>query len=325
MSTARLTILTMAALLTGACSGGDDTTERKQHTGTAIRLTVSMQDDDTQTRAQANLQSATLMQPATAGVYVYMNGMTSKQSPSGYGYENITVTGMTGSQIATQPMYYPQQGSIDVYVYAPRPAGEASLTAMPVTVAADQTGTDGYVASDFIFGHTLAVPYTNGATPINVALGHALSKLILNITPGNGTPSLSQTSVKSVTLGDATHQVMTSTTVNLTDGSTATAHNAVSTVTLVKTVESATTGFTTGNAVQTACVLPPQTLTACPVAMTIDGQTYTAQLSSPAGGFVGGKAYSYNVTVDLQGIGITVGSITAWNSGITVSDGIDAY
>ena len=312
------------AMALTACSN-NETPESANEATAKIRLSASI--DATLTRAADGIQSTKIVTSSSTddyrpSVYVYKNTETS--TTSGYGYENIDVTAVDASgNFTTTDMFYPQsRGPVDVYVYAPRVATGASLTAMPITVLSDQSGQTNYLRSDFIYGQALNQAYPSG-TPaaINVTLKHALSKIKLVITGGTGSPSISGSSVKEVKLGhatDATKQPLTQATVNITN---ATLSSAVTTATSGATSVIKFANSSTAQSTVTA-IIPPQTLTSCPLSVTIDDAVFTAELSSPAGGFAAGNQYTYSVKVDLKGLTISSTEITPWTN-VDVSGSIN--
>ena len=306
----------MATTLLMACSNDEVIRSIDDEQQAQIQLSSTM--ETMLTRAADALQETSINTSSTPGVYVYRTTKTAIDNS--YGYENIAATVGTGGVLSTSTMYYPQdKGSVDVYVYAPRTTSSPSMTAMPITVATDQSAAAGYLASDFIYGKaTAAFPTTFPAGPINVTLKHALCKIKLNIQAGTGSSAIANADVTEVKLGDGTTNPYLSTTVNLTDATLASA---------VATATSGTTGIVQfANALTAqatvAAILPPQTLTNCPLSVKIGSATYTATLSSPTGGFTAGNEYIYTVKVNVEGIAITAISIATWNS-INVPGDID--
>ena len=312
MKVKNLLIGMMATTLLMACSNDEVIRSIDDEQQAQIQLSATM--ETMLTRAADALQETSINTSSTPGVYVYRTTKTAIDN--GYGYENIAATVGTGGVLSTSTMYYPQdKGSVDVYVYAPRTTSSPSMTAMPITVATDQSAAAGYLASDFIYGKTTAAfPTTFPSGPINVTLKHALCKIKLNIQAGTGASAITGTDVKEVKLGDGTTDPKLSATVDLTNS---TPSAAVSTTTTTGTIQFAnnTTAQTT-----VAAILPPQTLTNCPLSVKIGSATYTATLSSPTGGFVAGNEYIYTVKVTVAGLSITVTSIDPWTSTTVTGD-----
>lgn len=319
MKERKLFIGVMAILLLMACSNDEVITSNTDGPLAQIQLSASM--EAMSTRAADALQETAINTSSQPGVYVYRAGKTAIDGS--YGYENIEVTAVSGTGgLTTSTMYYPQdKGSVDVYVYAPREATSPSMTVMPITVATDQSAATGYLASDFIYGKvsTVTFPTSFPSSAIGVTLKHALCKIKLVIEAGTGASAIAGTDVTNVTLGNTTTKPYLSATVNLTETSLSSA---------VSTVTSGTTGtvqFANSSTAQAtvAAILPPQTLTNCPLSVTIGSATYTATLSSPdttspADGtpdsFEAGKEYTYTVKVNVEGLTISVTSITPWTS-----------
>lgn len=318
--------LALPAFMLAACSN-DEVTKTTNETLAQIRLSAQM--EATLTRAADNVQEESINPAATPGVYVYKAGETSSTV---YKYENNEVTAVSGEGgLTTSRMYYPQdKGAVDVYVYAPREDTSPSLTAMPITVATDQSTVAGYLASDFIYGEASNQAYPTGTpSAIEVTLKHALCKITLTINNGAGS-TISDGDVKEVILGheiegsgtpDRSKQVWLKATIDLTKSELS---QSVTTASSSSDPEDpkGTISFadTDDNAFKKAvsAVIPPQTATDIPLRVKIGSADYNATLSSPDGGFTAGNEYKYTVNVDAKTLTVKINSIADWGSGSSV-------
>ena len=160
----KILYLAFTAIALTACSN-DETIKNTDEPLAELRFSAFM--DVAMTRAASTIQAIAMDGDCTPAVFVYRHGTTA--STDGYGYINkaansVDVTGVTPTlTYTTTPLYYPQnKGAIDVYMYAPYVAAASStaLTAIPVTVATDQSAKTGYLASDFIHGWNYLCWYT---------------------------------------------------------------------------------------------------------------------------------------------------------------------
>ncbi len=318
-------VVAAMCILFAACSNDEviKTNDNINEPTAQIQLSASM--EATLTRAANNIQSTALDNASAPAVYIYRTGQTANDD--NYGFANIAVT--KSSSTYTEPtLFYPQnKGNIDVYMYAPKQDTNPSLTAMPITVATDQSDKTNYLASDFVHGLNkgtytessyVGIPYNNGGNgAIAVNLVHDLSKIILDIQPGTGGATIDAASVKSVTLGDG--DICLQATVDITSGTWDATSSKIKPTANATTNNSGTKGTITfadaTTAQQTvAAIIPPQTVTNAKLVVKINDTDYEATLSSPDGGFLAGKQYTYTVKVNLQSLEISVTEIENWSA-----------
>lgn len=305
---------TLTAITLGSCITDEieiPKSEGNHENPQVIQISATM-DTGAATRAGTALQSTALSFDASrkAGVYVYKNTKTA--ITDSYGYENNQVTALAADgTLTTTAMFYPQDGgAIDAYVYAPYVSTGASLAAMPFTINGNQSSDANYLASDFVFGKTANVSTGNAA---EVTLNHALSKIIVNVTAGTGSPSLTGLSGIQLT------GINTKATINMT-----TAFNNTRPYVNKSAVTSNTTGNVTvssGTTTTAACIIPPQTTPAgAKISLTIDEATKTADINGQE--FEPGKVYTIAVTLNLNAITVKVTSIEDWATGTTINKAI---
>lgn len=316
-----------------------------------ILLGSSMQGAATRSISQT-LQATELEKDTEVGVFIYYSGDKESTTHS-YGYKNVkyTVKDPTGSGVTpgdlalasgeTQP-YFPEDKTqvVDVYAFAPRSiyatktADLDGLTAQDVfSTKSDQTTDANYCLSDFVWG-TGSSASTSSAIQINMA--HKLSKVNINIAPGNGMTLAKLDKAKIILNG-----VLLDGTVNFTTGAvTLRANdplipytNTPSPVTLADkncTFVQGKFSDNTTDCYTSSAVIIPQTIaatatTTVPVNIISiqlwDGSAYgTAYNVAATSGhtFAAGTAYNYDITINAGGLSLTT-SITDWTTGTTTT------
>lgn len=342
-------ILPIAAMLFAACSNDSEIGKAENSAPVPIHLGTSMQVASTRSNDQT-IQSTELKAGQTVGVYIYFKDANTTNATYSYGYKNIAYTvdvdhttdatpGRAGDLLlvtAGDQPYYPElkTQNVDIYAFSPRTGvytstGELNtLTAQDVfATAADQTTEANYIASDFVWGKAANV--ANGtATAIEIPLEHMLSKININIAPGDGM-TLAKLDKAKITLNNVVLQG----TVNFTTGAvTPRGGSAGATLTVSSVDQSTTTTF--GTPVKTACtssaVIIPQTINASTSFITI--QLWDASANAGAGGytstynvttaanttFAAKTVYTYNILVNTQGLTLTT-TIADWTAGTTTN------
>lgn len=336
----RKSIYLFAALATATFSlsscSNDDSAE-SVNSPAELKITAEMYPAiEVNTRAAYDIQSTTPANFTNIGIYVWYTGCKGPRAAgSGQvpypGYENDQVASASASSPyvltpTTNPiMYFPiDNADVDVYLYAPYNASPTQTAmCMDHTVAADQSLTAGYLASDFIYGKATAHYNVAPAKEAQVTMYHAMSKIIF-IVANNG---VSPTNMSEISLNN----VNTKTTINmpvsigasLTCGSSATDNVAEATVPgnikvwgtsgadAVSVADAQSTGV--------AAVIPPQTTGATSVvSVTVDGKTATADFKNKT--LEPGKVYTYNLKLIGQTLVIKLLSITNWVSGGAAAD-----
>lgn len=137
---------------------------------------------------------------ASVKVGVFINENTDVDpAPTTYTQNmEYTANGTGGLSTASQP-YFPQSGNgVDIYAYAPHAAGYTSgaTGAMSFTVQTNQSTKDAYLASDLIWGQPMkeaagggyetANPVARTSSVIRLSFKHMLSKIVVQLKPGNG-------------------------------------------------------------------------------------------------------------------------------------------
>lgn len=270
---------------------------------TPLRLTTLMVPV---TRAATDLQSTALSfsTDRKAGVHVYRTGYAAENNS--YGETNQQVTSVTGGVLNTAtPLYFPlNKEAVDVYVYAPYIA-DATVASTALTVAADQSSNDAYLASDLVVGCHKDVAY--GATP-QVPLYHAMTKLLFEV----------PAKVRSVKIKSVLPTVTVTnlnTAINATDNCLYPASVSASGTPI--DVTALTETATDAAATTAACILPPQAIAASTVQVEVTLGTQTSQAYIPTVALLPGKIYTLRVTTNVSDAPIDA-TITDWGDGGTM-------
>lgn len=122
-------------------------------------------------------------------VGIYVVNYTGATSPgtlasTGNHATNIGFTYGTSWTADSQIYWKDQTTKADFYCYYPYVASIADVSAYQFNVRANQSTLADYKASDFLWGKTAGVSPTSD--PVQITIKHAMSNLIVRLTPGNG-------------------------------------------------------------------------------------------------------------------------------------------
>lgn len=244
--------------------------------------------DYTAKTAVTNASNSTITMPI-----VYTAGTTTSGS--------TTMTYESGKQ-----PYYPSTGN-NVNIYGIYPHSAASS----FTVKADQSTDANYKASDLMYG--VLTNQSRTSTAKKIQFSHQLSKVVVSLTTGTGAPAVANAAVTLKSVYSYPYTIAHNANK---DGATFTQGTKPSSATDIKVMTTTTNGTATSG----AAIIPPQTIAQNADFITISlasGGTITYKLAAQTT-FEAGKVYTYNVTINLQGITVTT-AITDWASGSTVS------
>lgn len=200
------------------------------------------------------------------------------------------------------PQYWPTSGN-GLFIYGVYPATAASSISAQksFSVQADQSTDAGYKASDLMTGAPSPNPATRTTNAVTIKFTHRLSKININLTAGEG-----------FTSGD-----LSSARVSII--------NTLPTVTFA--ADGSALGKASGNAQEiTVCsgtggsaIIVPQKVNSGKgfIKVTVGGGSYVYKFTSDVT-FEGGKAYTYNITVNKTGLSVK-SEIGAWTAGGTSS------
>ena len=150
------------------------------------------------------------------GLYVanYADGAATQLASSGNHVNNMQFTMTDGDWTPATKVYWKDKSTrADFYAYYPYQNTVADVTALPVSVQADQSSEDNYWASDLLWGKTSGVAPTESA--VNIATSHALSNLLIYVEPGYG---FTAESLDAANVSVEINNVKTAGTLNLTNG-----------------------------------------------------------------------------------------------------------
>ena len=279
----------LAALLTmglAACTEMDEMPESPQ-SRVPVQLTTQLTAVDADvTRAATSLNNTAL---TSGNVNVWLSGA--------YGTAYTYTAGSGGALTSSSPAYYPSSGTVDIVAVYPSGKISNASTSTDFTVAADQSTDANYKASDLMRGILTDKSKTSG--PQTIALSHKMSKIIVNVTAGDGVSSIS-----SVTLNNIKRKIAYT-------ASTDALGNAVS-------VSGTNVSMGTNNC---AAVIPPQTISANTNFLTIVTNAGTAvyQFAS-AKALSSGYYYQLNITVNRTAT-LATNTIAAWDGSGTANIG----
>ena len=286
----------IAALALTACSNDD---EIKVGGDNAILLTSSL--DVAETRAATDIQTSAFDAGETVDVYITEHN--GGNNPTTYPQPIEYTTGAGGALTVGTQYYYPTSGNgVNIYALYPATAETGKL----FTIAEDQSTDANYKASDLMYGKPATNPVSPSANAVNIKFTHLLSKVTINLKPGENVTSLDGAKVELIGVKPST---------TLTASKDGCSIGAASGTATSITVMTATETVTSGSA-----IIVPQTLPEMFLQVTLGGATLTGKLSTGEPTLVAGNAYTYDITVNMRGGALEIeGSITPWNNGGTNS------
>lgn len=185
----------------------------------------------------------------------------------------------------------------DVYAYYPYNADATDMNAIPWTVKADQSG--GTDSSD-ILSYSGTAQYSAENAGLNVAFNHAGTKLVVDLSDfGTEIDTTSTLSVASVMLSGAT----LGGTLDLTDGAWTLSGDSA-----------AVTMYYNDTAKTAECILPPQTIDALTVTVTLSDSSVYVFNAASAVTVNAGTQYTMDVQIGQDVINMGTISITEWNA-----------
>ena len=303
-------ILATAALALAACSSDE---VKEQEWNGEIRLSsVSVVQA---TRASGNIQSTVF--DSGENVDIFINENTTGTASTTYTQPLVYTTGTGGSLTAPSPQFYPSSGN-GVNIFAVYPSGAATSvngTAVAFSVKTDQNSDANYKASDLMTGAPSSNPVGRTATTVSLVFKHCLTKINLNIYPGEGI-SMDELSAAKVSILNATPNA----TFNVKTGA-VTAVSSVGTTAPVIDLGSVVPGQ--DGTITASAIIVPQTIAASTRFIRISiGTNPSTDLvyalpEAAATTFEASKVYTFNITARMSGLNITGSTITDWTDGGT--------
>lgn len=292
-------IIAAAALVMTACS--NDENENIVQDDNVISLTAQVATPTRAANTAADLQDAALIYDSqTAANCTQVAVQVTDDATTGkveYGLATYTTSASNGLTIAT-PQYYPSSGStVSIYAYTPATAGTT------FTVQADQSTAADYRASDLMYASKANC--ARGSSH-ELAFSHKLSKIVVTLASGTGSPYLSSANI---TLGTSTSGEGVNNQVTF-----APATGEITEATGDQVITLATAAGTTAQ----AAVVVPQDMSGKKICVTIDGNTKSYEIPASTT-FETGKVYSYTITVNKQALSVS-SSVSNWGTGATVDN-----
>ncbi len=231
------------------------------------------------------------------------------QSGNASGYNRFVLDSYNSStkqfSATTMPVFPAGETSVNVYGWYPAVDSPAKTFA----VQPDQSSDANFIKSDLMLANQASCTRTKAnnvytVTPAALTFRHVLSKINMNITPGEGV-TITQVVINGVnrtaTINDGTKTSLTATC----------SGNGSDAITVW-------TGTHSSGQLKISAVIPPQTLKNTFVTITANtptksGKTATYSLGATGKSFVTGKKYVMNLTVNQQDIKPQVHNISDWS------------
>ncbi|MBR7102465.1 MAG: fimbrillin family protein, partial [Tidjanibacter sp.] len=230
------------------------------------------------------------------GLYVanYADGVATQLANSGNHVNNLQFTLTDGDWTPATKIYWKDKSTrADFYAYYPYQSTVADVTALPVSVQADQSTEDNYWASDLLWGKTSGVAPTESA--VNIATSHTLSNLLIYVEPGYG---FTAESLAAANVSVEINNVKTAGTLNLSNGE------------VTASGEATITPWNTGEYYRALIV--PQTVAddTTLITVTVDGKAHTIERSFT---FVANTQHKFVVRIEKDFETKVTLSINPWN------------
>ncbi len=223
---------------------------------------------------------------------VYMNSISGTLGAYGSNAEYVTTNG-DGNFTSTDPLYYPESGSVNFLAYYPY-VDDANFDATAYSV--DVTSQSDLPAIDLMTAS--ASNKSKSSDAVYMAFSHQLSNLVLTMIPG----------------GDWTNADLVGLTVQLVGTDTKAAYNlSTNVITLSGSVADITLNTAADGLTAEAIVIPQSLSDARFAFTTVTGGTVYVDI--PTAAFVSGVKYNYNVTIDATGVSLSNATIGGWNNG----------
>lgn len=295
----------LGAVALWGCSADEagELQEARESMPTTVSLTTRL----TGTRAANDPQTSAINSDVQVGVFGVSGTTTITNGDNGC--YTVESTGSLTPKSKKAVMGWPADGSkVSIYAYAPYNSSWTHNTNNSFKVSSDQSTSEGYLASDLLYGTPSTNPVEPTANAVALAFTHKLAKVNITITTADATIDLTKARVM-------INNTKLSTSLNPSTGALGAASGDATDII-------ATTALGTASTVYT--IIVPQSVDKRTVLATIetnptgsDNKTYRAKLME-ATTFESGKSYNFTVNLDdgpepvltLQ-MGGT--SITGWN------------
>lgn len=280
-------ILAAAVLAMTACSN-DESVNIVQNDN-AIKLTASVA-GASNTRAGVDVQSTAFATGEEVNVECTPSGGTLASAVYTADAVDNGINTLT-LKVGETPLRWPASGTVNIDAYYP---SSVATSVNSFSVQENQSTDANYMASDLMYATNIP-SQTKQSTRVGLTFNHALTKIIVNLTAGDG---MSNTDIAGCTI-----KLSAMKTVDITKGIAGTSTSNSATITM-------------GTGANTAAIIVPQTIAASTNFITITTSgNHSISYAIPAGGktFAAGSVYTYNLTVAISGITLQSTTITSWN------------
>lgn len=292
-----------ATLLLAACSNESDI--QPDGDRTEIRLSSGLTVQQTGTRAGTDIQSAQFESGEKINVYISEDVTSGQTATTNYEQPLVYTAGSNGALTTSQQPYFPSSGNgVNIYALYPESAKTGEFS-----VQTDQSTDAAYKASDLMYGKPTQNPVARTSSAVNIGFNHLLSKVTVELEPGNGNPDLTGAEVSLI---DVFPSIML--TADASSGTVGEATGTAGDITVMKVDANPDPDNISGSA-----IVPPQTLkpSFIEVKLANGGVLHSSNLiddgknSVTAVNLSGGKQHKFTITVNLTNLQVT-SSITDW-------------
>lgn len=308
----------MAALLGAVALWGCSADEagELQEARESMPTTVSLTTRLTGTRVANDPQTSAINSDVQVGVFGVSGSATITNGDNGC--YTVESTGSLTPKSKKAVMGWPADGSkVSIYAYAPYNSAWTHNADNSFTISSDQSTSEGYLASDLLYGAPASNPVEPTAKAVALTFSHKLAKVNIAVAiKENSAISFDLTKAR-VTINNT----KPTTSLNPSTGALGTATGSVADIIASTALGSPSTVYT---------IVVPQTIAKNTILVTIetnptgtDNRTYRAKLKQDVT-FESGKAYSFKVVLDEDpepALTLQMGgtSITGWNDNNGVS------
>ncbi len=267
-----------------------------------VRLAIEGVGAQTVTRANTteDLQNTQFVSGKSIYVEAYETGETTTYTTATY-TTTSTPGNTSGSIQLSGTMYYPSsQANIDICAYYPSDVSSSTTT---FYVGDDQTTAAKYQLYDLMYA-TRLTDKAKGSTHA-LTFNHALTKIVVNLKAGNG---LSDSDITGKVTAVKINNTILKADLTISGGEISASKDSEESATDID-ITGATKTNHTG-------IIVPQTLTEGTTFITVTYNNNALTYAIPSGGktFAAGAVYTYNFTVNAQGILLESTEINNWNS-----------
>lgn len=268
----------------------------------------------------ANLQDEQFATGSKMNIYLTKTGTNTPIGTNQYNEFTVgnSYAGISGAlELATTAtdLYYPSDGTgVDAYALYPSVFGSSNTklenTTNEFTVETDQTSDENYKKSDLMYAWKENTPRANN--PIELEFNHCMSKVIVELVPGNGvnTSELANASIKMKAVATAT----------ITQNTTSTPYTVTAAAKDGEPVSDIQLGdYDTTNG--SAVIIVPQTISSGNEIFQVKIGSGTYKCTAGVDRiFEAGKVHKYTLTVQSTGVVVVSVKIKDWGDGNDYSD-----